>query len=528
MKSMISIGVAVAALISTAALASAQTATPYTQRGAHHGWRTNNEWQRRHAQAIETWRLRHAGRAQGAASKAQGAASQGAAQGRSQTGQDEEHSRNVTHQGSDATGQGQEQNPNAKQQVNADQRGAQTGQTLEQNRNDRATGQAAQQPGTLQQGQAALVQPGAEGTQQPTTQGEARTAQSQEMSRDQQAKIRDSLASNDSARVDHADFGLNLGARVPANERLQPLPPEAEAIDPRLTGNKFLIVENEIVIVDPRTYSVVALIPEASGPEQSGGAQPKAMSEDQTGQTQEQNRNDRATGQAAQQPGTLQQGQATLVQPGAEGTQQPTTQGEARTAQSQEMSRDQQAKIRYSLASNDSARVDHADFGLNVGASVPANERLQPLPPQAEAIDPRLTGDKFLIVENEIVIVDPRTYSVVALIPEASGPEQSGAAQANEMSEDQQDQIRQSVANNSSACLDHADFALNVGAAVPRNEPLEPLPPEAVADNPQFSGDSFLVVEDRIVIVDPRTYRIAALIPEAGGPGEGGSVCAQL
>ena len=404
----------------------------------------------------------------------------------------------------------------------------QTGQSQEQDRNDRATGQAAQQPGTLQQGQATPVQPGAEGTQQPTTQGEARTAQSQEMSRDQQAKIRDSLASNDSARVDHADFGLNLGARVPANERMQPLPPEAEAIDPRLTGDKFLIVENEIVIVDPRTYSVVALIPEASGPEQSGGAQPNAMSEDQTGQSQEQNRNDRATRQAAQQPGTLQQGQATPVQPGAEGTQQPTTQGEARTAQSQEMSRDQQAKIRHSLASNDSARVDHADFGLNLGARVPANERMQPLPPEAEAIDPRLTGDKFLIVENEIVIVDPRTYSVVALIPEASGPEQSGAAQANEMSEDQQDQIRQSVANNSSACVDHADFALNVGAAVPRNEPLEPLPPEAVADNPQFSGDSFLVVEDQIVIVDPHTYRITALIPESGGPGERGSVCAQL
>ena len=204
MKSTISIGVAVAALISTAALASAQTATPYTQRGAHQGWRTNNEWQRRHAQAVETWRLRHAGRAQGAAaqahgaaSQAQGAAAQGAAQGRSQTGQAEEQTRNVTHQGSDATGQGQEQNPNAKQQVNADQRGAQTGQTQEQNRNDRATGQGAQQPGTLQQGQATPVQPGAEGTQLPTTQGEARTAQSQEMSRDQQAKIRDSLASND-------------------------------------------------------------------------------------------------------------------------------------------------------------------------------------------------------------------------------------------------------------------------------------------------------------------------------------------
>ena len=370
-------GVAVAALISTAALA--QTATPHTQRGGHHGWRTNNEWQRRHAQALETWRLRHAGRAQGAAaqahgaaSQAQGAAPQGAAQGRSQTGQAEEQNRNLTQQGSDGTGQGQDQNPNAKQQINADQRGA------------------------------------------------------------------------------------------------------------------------------------------------------------QTGQTQEQNRNDRATGQGAQQPGTLQQGQATLVLPGAEGTQQPTTQGEARTAQSQEMSQDQQAKIRDSLASNDSARVDHADFELNVGASVPASERLQPLPPQAEAIDPRLTGDKFLIVENEIVIVDPRTYSVVALIPEASGPKQSGGAQPNGMSEDQQDQIRQSVANNSSACIDHADFALNVGAAVPRNEPLEPLPPEAVADNPQFSGDSFLVVEDRIVIVDPRTYRIAALIPEAGGPGEGGSVCARL
>ncbi len=86
------------------------------------------------------------------------------------------------------------------------------------------------------------------------------------MSPDQEARIRDRVRTAGSARADHADFGLNVGAAVPRGARLAVLPPDVVTIVPRFRGYKFVIVEDEIVIVDPRTYRVAAVIPEATGP----------------------------------------------------------------------------------------------------------------------------------------------------------------------------------------------------------------------------------------------------------------------
>ncbi|HXZ17281.1 MAG TPA: DUF1236 domain-containing protein [Roseiarcus sp.] len=84
------------------------------------------------------------------------------------------------------------------------------------------------------------------------------------------------------------------------------------------------------------------------------------------------------------------------------------------------------------------------------------------------------------------------------------------------ISPDQEAGIRDSVRNDRSA---HADFGLAVGSVVPRGQRLAILPDDAVSIAPRFRGYKFVIVEDEIVIVDPRTYRVAAVIPEAGGPG---------
>ena len=104
----------------------------------------------------------------------------------------------------------------------------------------------------------------------------------------------------------------------------------------------------------------------------------------------------------------------------------------------------------------------------------------------------------------------------------------TGAAQAAQspISDDQQAKIRATVKDNSEARVDHIDFGLRVGTAVPRTERLAALPEDAVAILPQFKGYKFLIdEEDRdIVIVDPRKSRVAAIIPDAettspvGGP----------
>ena len=51
-----------------------------------------------------------------------------------------------------------------------------------------------------------------------------------------------------------------------------------------------------------------------------------------------------------------------------------------------------------------------------------------------------------------------------------------------------------------------------VGQAVPAGIPLQPMPVEVAAKVPQVKSHSFLVKDDKVLIIDPKDNRIAALI----------------
>ena len=51
-----------------------------------------------------------------------------------------------------------------------------------------------------------------------------------------------------------------------------------------------------------------------------------------------------------------------------------------------------------------------------------------------------------------------------------------------------------------------------VGDTVPAGIPLQPMPVEVSAKIPQLKAHSFLVKNDKIVIIDPKDNKVAALI----------------
>jgi Protein of unknown function (DUF1236) len=51
-----------------------------------------------------------------------------------------------------------------------------------------------------------------------------------------------------------------------------------------------------------------------------------------------------------------------------------------------------------------------------------------------------------------------------------------------------------------------------VGDTVPTGVPLQPMPVEVSAKIPQIKSHSFLVKDDKVVIVDPKDNKVAALI----------------
>jgi hypothetical protein len=79
----------------------------------------------------------------------------------------------------------------------------------------------------------------------------------------QRTEIRSKLVERSSVRkLNRSDihFSLSVGARVPHNVRLFPLPADIVAIVPEYRGFRYILVGDEIVIIDPVTWEVVTVI----------------------------------------------------------------------------------------------------------------------------------------------------------------------------------------------------------------------------------------------------------------------------
>jgi hypothetical protein len=82
------------------------------------------------------------------------------------------------------------------------------------------------------------------------------------------------------------------------------------------------------------------------------------------------------------------------------------------------LSAEQRTKIHQVIVSDRSApRVSRVDFQLNVGVAVPRSVKLAPVPTTIVEIQPSWRGFEYFLVGEEIVIVNPRTMEIVAVVP---------------------------------------------------------------------------------------------------------------
>jgi hypothetical protein len=81
----------------------------------------------------------------------------------------------------------------------------------------------------------------------------------------------------------------------------------------------------------------------------------------------------------------------------------------------------------------------------------------------------------------------------------------------------EQTRISQSIARLNVRPLTNVNFSVAVGTIIPRNVRLQPLPSDIVQVVPQYRGYNFVVVRDEIVIIEPSSYKIVAVMPRSGG-----------
>jgi hypothetical protein len=82
------------------------------------------------------------------------------------------------------------------------------------------------------------------------------------LSQDQRTKIKDVIVRDrDVARVPSASFSLSVGATVPRTVHVRVLPSDVVTIVPEYRGFDYVVVGDQLLIIDPVTMEIVAILP---------------------------------------------------------------------------------------------------------------------------------------------------------------------------------------------------------------------------------------------------------------------------
>jgi hypothetical protein len=83
-----------------------------------------------------------------------------------------------------------------------------------------------------------------------------------QLSEDQRVKIKDVIVRDRNvARINSASFSVSVGARVPRDVHVTVLPPEVVRIVPEYRGYEYVLVGDQLLIIDPDTMEIVAILP---------------------------------------------------------------------------------------------------------------------------------------------------------------------------------------------------------------------------------------------------------------------------
>ena len=154
------------------------------------------------------------------------------------------------------------------------------------------------------------------------------------------------------------------------------------------------------------------------------GATTKQSQDDKSGQapTTRQSRDEKSgqpsTQQQTQQPAQprQQQQQQTQSPGGKQGTTTSTTTSSSSTSSSVSLSTEQKTRIRQTVLTGSAPRVTSVNFDIRVGTVVPRTIRVAPLSPILVEIEPQWRGYMYFVYNDEIIIVEPGSLRIVAVL----------------------------------------------------------------------------------------------------------------
>ena len=167
-----------------------------------------------------------------------------------------------------------------------------------------------------------------------------------------------------------------------------------------------------------------------------------------------------------------------------------------------QLSVDNKQRLHHAFDMN-RARVHNVNFDYHVGRRIPRHIHLSPIPAAVFAFFPYYDDYSYFVVDDDICIVDPRTYVVVDVIDAAYwyGPGRPHYVAGLHLSGHQIAIIQESIPADFPVTGIHLRLAL--GAEIPEDVELHEFAPFVLDRLPQLRDYRFLIAGDQIVIVQP-------------------------
>jgi Protein of unknown function (DUF1236) len=86
------------------------------------------------------------------------------------------------------------------------------------------------------------------------------------------------------------------------------------------------------------------------------------------------------------------------------------------------------------------------------------------------------------------------------------------AAGGGKMTSEQRTRISTVIRDQHVTSITNVNFSISVGTRVPRDVEFHPLPAEIVTIYPDWRGYEFIMVRDQVLVIDPRTFEIVAVL----------------
>jgi len=202
-------------------------------------------------------------------------------------------------------------------------------------------------------------------------------------------------------------------------------------------------------------------------------------------------------------------------QPKDSGAQKSTErQGSGQRVQ---LSEEQRTNVHQTLTKESNFnRATNVNISVSVGTRIPRSVHLAPLPASIISVVPAFRSYQYVVIHDDICIVDPNTFEIVEVIKAPGGrTARVDSRQGHAMlvlTEEEKAIVLRSVDADRGSTLGLG--TLTEGSSVPRGANVQSFPDKVVQQVPKLKGHKFFAAENRVAIVDSQGDKVQLVLED--------------